>query len=618
MSFRSWLPAAFVLFSLFALLAAPLILNARIGAIRSGVVEPAQQARGEVNEIRQALSEGEAAIRGLLLTGEERFYARLLESQEAEHAAYARLLPLAARLDPGLAEEARLLEGESRRVAEERVALLAELEAGGVPTRLLEDEEARHDRILERSGALKSAIVETLAGARSATRGLERVGDILTIALAFLALASAVLVMRTGRHHRRRAVEEAELRSAAFSVTEATGVDEVLHRIVASASRDERGEHAYVERIVSEDGTVEVVATAGTRTPDLGTRVPYPGSLAAEALRSGRPEVVEALGSTERPISRLLRRACPDCTALVVPLVVDDDPQGALVVLRRRRSRFSDREAEKKRALGALAALALRKAVLLKEARDQHADLRRVVASRQRLVRGFSHDVKNPLSAVDGHAQLLAEGVVGELTDRQLESVERIRSGIGSALGLINDLVDLGRAEAGQLDIHRERVDVPRLLASAAAEYDGAADAAGLRLRADLPPLLPAIHSDPRRIRQALSNLLSNALKYTPHGGEVCLSAEVQEGRRADDPGRWVAIHVEDTGPGIPEEERSELFEEFKRLEPGTAAGAGVGLAITDRIVRLLGGEISVASEVGAGSTFTIRLPVDPAPSAAS
>src|SRR5262249_12379753 len=131
---------------------------------------------------------------------------------------------------------------------------------------------------------------------------------------------------------------------------------------------------------------------------------------------------------------------------------------------------------------------------------------------------GFSHDVKNPLGAADGHASLLEEGVLGPLEPRQLESVGRIRASIGSALELIGDLLELARAEAGEIEGQRRPVDVREVGREIVAEYRAQAAAHGLELGVEIPPELPVVVTDVVRARQVLGNLISNAVKYTPRG----------------------------------------------------------------------------------------------------
>jgi PAS domain S-box-containing protein len=239
------------------------------------------------------------------------------------------------------------------------------------------------------------------------------------------------------------------------------------------------------------------------------------------------------------------------------------------------------------------------------EADRRREQLERVTESRTRLMRGFSHDVKNPLGAADGYAALLEEGIGGELTDAQRQSVQRIRRSIDVSLRLINDLLELARAEAGQIDLRLERVDAAALAREVAEDFRGQIDAAGLALDVRAPTEL-VVSSDAARVRQILSNLVSNAVKYTREG-RVSVDACESAGDGAHRDG--ISITVTDTGPGIAAEKQETIFQEFTRLDPNAPHGAGVGLAISRRIARLLGGDVTVASEDGRGSRFTLWLP---------
>jgi signal transduction histidine kinase len=244
------------------------------------------------------------------------------------------------------------------------------------------------------------------------------------------------------------------------------------------------------------------------------------------------------------------------------------------------------------------------------EAERREEELERVTESRARLIRGFTHDVKNPLGAADGYLQLLEEGIVDQLTEKQRASVAKVRRSIGSALRLIEDLLELARAEAGEVTISDEATDIREVARAAADAHRATAEAKGLDLKIDLPASLPSIRSDPIRIRQILGNLLSNAVKYTSTG-QVTVRADLREGPPAPGPGRWLAVAVADTGPGIPEDQQRFLFQEFRRFRPADdQKGAGIGLPISRRIAHALGGEITVESEVGRGSTFTLWLPL--------
>jgi signal transduction histidine kinase len=244
-----------------------------------------------------------------------------------------------------------------------------------------------------------------------------------------------------------------------------------------------------------------------------------------------------------------------------------------------------------------------------REAEHRRELLERVTESRTRLMRGFTHDVKNPLGAASGHLDLLADGIHGPMTEPQTQSIERARGSIAAALGLVEDLMELARAESGNLAVARAPTDLASLIHEVVDEYRAQAEAKGLALRVELPTDLPAASTDARRVRQVLGNLVSNAVKYTREGS-IRVSAPHAAAVGSASDGR-IAIHVDDTGPGIAAEKRLLVFEEFTRLDPNASKGAGVGLAISRRIALALGGEITLESERGKGSRFTLWIPLD-------
>lgn len=236
------------------------------------------------------------------------------------------------------------------------------------------------------------------------------------------------------------------------------------------------------------------------------------------------------------------------------------------------------------------------------EAERRRRELERVTESRVRLMRGFSHDLRSPLSAADMSAALLEDGrAFGSLGDKQRESVRRIRRGIRTSLRLIDDLLELARAEAGQIDLERTAVDLRELAHEIVEEFQAQAESVGLELQVRVAPGVTAL-ADPMRVRQILANLVSNAVKYAPQGRATIQATAAVAGDR-------IAVSVADTGPGIPEDKRDLVFEEYTRLEPGAQEGSGIGLAISRRVARLMGGDLTVDSEVGRGSTFTLWLP---------
>ena len=245
-------------------------------------------------------------------------------------------------------------------------------------------------------------------------------------------------------------------------------------------------------------------------------------------------------------------------------------------------------------------------------AEERRAALAEAVASRARFMRGVSHDLKNPIHAIDGHAQLLEDGLRGPLTPEQQDSLARIRRSARSLMALIEDLLELARAESGQLAVKLDRVVLRDVVHEAVEEHRAAAEAAGLTLVHADDKSETILVTDPARVTQVLGNLLSNAIKYTPAGGRIEVMTDMLARRDTGD-GARLAIHVADDGPGIPADKYEDVFGEFTRLSNGDKPGAGLGLSIARRVARLLGGDITVSGGKGGGARFTLWLPLKPA-----
>lgn len=229
--------------------------------------------------------------------------------------------------------------------------------------------------------------------------------------------------------------------------------------------------------------------------------------------------------------------------------------------------------------------------------------------NRARLIRGITHDLKNPLGAARGHLELLRAGIVQEPARRE-DSLERSDRAIGTALEIIDDLLLLSRAEAGELPLRREAVDPESLVQELVEDQRPQAEQAGLSVELESGGGVPPLRSDARRFREIVRNLLSNAVKYTPEGGRVRVRVGLDPARGG---GSRVSVAVTDTGPGIASDEMEGIFREFSRLPgEGSAEGSGLGLAISRQVARLMGGDIEVESEPGRGSTFVFWLPLDP------
>jgi signal transduction histidine kinase len=238
------------------------------------------------------------------------------------------------------------------------------------------------------------------------------------------------------------------------------------------------------------------------------------------------------------------------------------------------------------------------------------ADMRKAVAERNRLLRGITHDVKNPLGAADAYAQLLLEVGTTRLNDKESEWVSRLRRAIRSALGIINELLDLSRAESGDLVVDRQAIDLEALVKEAVEDHEGLARSAGHRLALRVNDLPERVYSDAGHLRRIIDNLLTNAIKHGGHDGYITVRLDAPAGTSAPRAGEWVRVRITDTGGGIPPEEQEAIFSEFHRMAGTTSDGHGLGLAISRRIAQALGGEITVESLVGHGATFTLWVPI--------
>jgi signal transduction histidine kinase len=224
----------------------------------------------------------------------------------------------------------------------------------------------------------------------------------------------------------------------------------------------------------------------------------------------------------------------------------------------------------------------------------------------------MGHELRTPLHSLLLLARVLAENPEGNLTPRQVEYASTVLSSGQELLGLLDELLDLTKAEAGKLRVEPRDLVLRELLPPLESAFRPMAEQKGVAFHVEVRPDAPALlHTDPRRVQQVLRNLLINALKFT-HAGEVRLTVEAAPG--------GVAFSVSDTGIGIPEEQQQRVFEAFQQADGGTSrryGGTGLGLAISRELAHRLGGALSLRSAPGQGSTFTLSLPLTPVRSVA-
>ncbi len=233
------------------------------------------------------------------------------------------------------------------------------------------------------------------------------------------------------------------------------------------------------------------------------------------------------------------------------------------------------------------------------------AQLIRAATQRSQFVASMTHELRTPIHGVQGLADVIAAGVYGPVTDKQRDACTAIKRSAQSLLGLVDDVLQLTRAEAGKIDARPGPVDVAALVERVTASISWVVGTKQLTLAVELEPDLPTIQSDERWLAHILVNLLANAVKFTPETGVVTISARVRGDR--------VELAIIDTGIGIAPEEQRVIFEPFRQAASGDAkgyGGVGLGLALVARLTDLLGAEVELESTVGKGSTFRVLVPV--------
>ena len=298
---------------------------------------------------------------------------------------------------------------------------------------------------------------------------------------------------------------------------------------------------------------------------------------------------------------------------LALPLIRESTLIGGLVVCRKAAGPFEARTVESLRTFAAQSALAIENSRLYRELRDKSVQLELASRHKSEFLANMSHELRTPLNAVIGFSEALIERYFGELNDKQDEYVRDILASGAHLLALINDILDLSKIEAGRMELELSEFDVAIALQDAMALIKERAHRQGVSLQLDCAADIGELSADQIKFKQSLLNLMSNAVKFTPAGGSVRVVAQRD--------GVSLQIAVIDTGSGIAPEHHGAVFEEFRQVGNDLARkaeGTGLGLPLAKRLVELHGGTISLASALGQGSTFSIRLPTSQAATAAA
>lgn len=601
----AWLPTIVVVITLLGSLAVPIVIFDRLNRARIDITEVAEPARAEARALMHSVAMQAAHLRGYLLTGSDSFVRRYREERERGEEARQRLVHDLLRIDPGASDHVRrvrsllatwdaghaaLLEGEENRTA--HVARLGEMQ-----------------EVLTELNAELALIQETILAFHERRRNdfdtTIRIGGLIEAGLVLLALLAAMVVSRLSLRLEsysveleRRTREEHAFRQVASGLNAAQSIADVLALVSENASEITGADGAYVERIITPRGTVEVVATAGRGTPPRGTIVPYPGSLTEEMIARREPILVTRLAEIGIAIAPYLEAHCAECEILVAPLISNEEELGALVLLKMTRGErhFREEDIRRAKALGDLASVAMRRVSILDDERRARETAEEAVRARDEIVSIVSHDLRGPLTAITLSADLLSSA-----DPSAAEQVEEIKSAARRMERLIGDLLDVARIERGGLALKRKNVEASAIVDEVCRSFRPLVETRNQEFECDSAGGLPVICADVDRMMQVFGNLITNATKFTPRGGTVSVQAEPEA--------RGVRFTVADTGPGIPPSDLPNVFRRHWQAKKTAHLGAGLGLTITKGIVEAHGGTIWVENRPEGGAAFRFSIP---------
>jgi signal transduction histidine kinase len=381
----------------------------------------------------------------------------------------------------------------------------------------------------------------------------------------------------------------------------------VLDTLTASAARLCQADKGV---ITQRDGDVyRSAATYGYSREAESYALEHPlwpdrGSVTGRVALEGKPiHVPDVLADPEYQVAGY-QQALGYRTLLGVPLLREGTAIGIFALARNQVNPFTDKQIELVATFADQAVIAIENVRLFDEIQDKSRQLEEASQHKSQFLANMSHELRTPLNAILGYTELMADGAYGEPSEKMLGILKRLEANGRHLLGLINDVLDLSKIEAGQLVLELSDYSVQDIAQTVRSTLEPLAADKKLAFKLELAPELPAGHGDGRRLTQVLINLVGNAIKFTD-AGEVAIKAEANNGS--------FYVSVRDTGPGISAADQTKLFQEFQQADNAITkkkGGTGLGLAISKRIIEMHGGKIWVESQPGRGSTFAFTFPV--------
>jgi len=383
----------------------------------------------------------------------------------------------------------------------------------------------------------------------------------------------------------------------------------VLQTLVESAGRLCSADYATITR--QKDGVLFFAEAYGYSSEFIEYVKAMPvergrGTATGRALLEGRViHIADVLADPEYTWAEA-QRLGGYRTVLGVPMLREGIPIGVLTLARSEVRPFTDKQIELVSTFADQAAIAIENVRLFDEIQDKSRQLAEASKHKSHFVSSMSHELRTPLNAIIGLTEMMVSNAARFGTEKAQEPLQRVNRAGTHLLGLINQVLDLSKIEAGKLELNPQTVQLAPMINEVIGTAGQLAEQNKNRLVVDVQENLGALTVDPMRLRQILLNLLSNAFKFTKEGEVTLRARRVANGRD------WIELAVADTGIGMTAEQQAKLFEEFTQADSSTArryGGTGLGLAITRKLARMMGGDVTVASQPGKGSVFTVRLP---------